>query len=151
MPRWPAWRRRASDYPGETLGESWISAAVDALLSGGQDTALWCALRAYQADPHVLSQVGFLLLYRDNPDEAKGFLLRAPELDPQFAPALISLGFLCEQAGDLGRATYSYRRLVAPHRETPHFGFPLARAYAAAGQGAAARAAPEPAAPVRTP
>ncbi|GAB4268367.1 tetratricopeptide repeat protein [Deferrisoma sp.] len=145
--------RRAADYPTDTLAESWIAAAVDAFLSGDQDVALWAALRAYEADPDdpfVLSQLGFVLLYRGEREAAKGFLLRAYELDPEFAPTLFCLGYYYEGEGDVGRAVFFYTELVALHPDTPYFSFPLARALAAAGQGEAARAVLEPAAPALT-
>ena len=142
--------RRAADDSTGVLGEAWAAAAVDAFLSGAQDTALWCILRGHEeapSDPYVLSQLGFLLLYRGDTELAKGFLLRAYELAPDFAPVLFCLGFVYEQDGEPERASYFYRKLAATHPENPYFGYPLARSLAAAGQEAAARAALEPVAP----
>jgi len=52
-------------------------------------------------------------LERREPDRAREAYLRAVELDPSHAEALIDLGCLCHEQGDLGEAEKHYRGAVA--------------------------------------
>ena len=137
-----AGRRAPQEAERTTPADAWATLAAVAFLAMDQDTALWCALEAFGEapdEPYVLSQVGFLLLYRGQPNRAKAFLLKAYHEAPDFPPALYNLGYVYETLGDPERAAYYYQALVAGAPENPYLAYPLARAYVAAGHPEAAR------------
>ncbi len=68
------------------------------------ERALRQALERNPLDPKTLELIGLICLRRNQPSEAKGWLLKAASLQPKDPRTLRLLGLACEELGDFGGA-----------------------------------------------
>jgi general secretion pathway protein D len=61
----------------------------------------------------TLSDIGFQKLQEKNYNSAKNYFLEALTIDPESPYALMNLGVICEQEGDIEQAVNYYQQVLA--------------------------------------
>jgi serine/threonine-protein kinase len=109
---------------------------------GRHDDSLAQLTRALRDDPlsvYIHSSVGFALYYARRYDDAREHLAETLDMDSNYLPTLVVLGWVCEQKAMFAEAISIFQKAIAGSSGSPaHLGC-LAHTYALAGETAEAR------------